>query len=73
MKKKICSIAAALTAVVLTIHGTGISTAAQSGWVLENNNWCYYDNSGNRVTDEWKESNGGWYYLGGDGYMLKKT
>ena len=73
MKKKICSIAAALTAVVLTIHGTGISTAAQSGWVLENNNWCYYDNSGNRVTDEWKESNGGWYYLGGDGYMLKNT
>lgn len=73
MKKKVCSIAAALTAVVLTIHGTGISTAAQSGWVLENNNWCYYDNSGNRVTDEWKESNGGWYYLGGDGYMLKNT
>ncbi|MBT9777866.1 hypothetical protein GPL15_15290 [Clostridium sp. MCC353] len=65
--------AAALTAVVLIVHGNSVSTAAQSGWAMENGNWCYYDNSGNRVTDEWKESNGGWYYLGGDGYMLKNT
>lgn len=64
--------AAAVILAVLTMNGS-VSTAAQNGWVQENNNWCYYDNSGNKVTDEWKESNGGWYYLGGDGYMLKST
>ena len=59
----ILGLAAALTA------GSGI-TAMAAGWAMENSQWVYYDNAGERVTNEWKKgADGQWRYLNSSGQM----
>lgn len=56
-------------AAVLTF-GSGITALAASGWSMEDGKWVYYDNSGCRVTDEWKKgADDKWRFLGGNGQM----
>ena len=43
--------------------------AFADGWTMENGQWAYYEN-GYRVTNDWRTSaDGGYYYLGSNGYM----
>lgn len=45
-------------------------TALADGWTMENGRWTYIQN-GSKVTNEWRISgDGGYYYLGSDGYMV---
>ncbi len=44
---------------------------AQTGWVLENGQWCWIDQNGNKLTNVWMEDGKGWLYLGADGYAVK--
>lgn len=44
---------------------------AMADWVQQGNDWLYLDNSGNRVTNEWRQSNGYYFYLGSDGVMAR--
>ncbi|MCI8516897.1 MAG: cell wall-binding protein [Hungatella sp.] len=66
MKRKrllMLGISAALTL------GTGI-TAWAAGWATENGKWVYYDNSGYRVTNDWKKgADDQWRYLNNNGEM----
>ncbi len=48
-------------------------TAFADGWTMENGQWTYYEN-GYRVTNDWRLSaDGGYYYLGSNGYMVTNT
>lgn len=49
----------------------GASMTAMADWVQQGNDWLYLDNSGNRVTNEWRQSNGYYFYLGSDGVMAR--
>lgn len=50
--------------------GTGSTAMAAAGWATENGKWVFYDNSGYRVTDEWKRgADNQWRYLDGYGQM----
>ncbi|MBQ3545138.1 MAG: N-acetylmuramoyl-L-alanine amidase family protein [Lachnospiraceae bacterium] len=40
----------------------------KSGWILENDNWYFYDSNGKKVTS-WKRINNKWYYFNADGVM----
>ncbi len=46
----------------------GHDEVVKDGWVLENGNWYYMDESGAMVTG-WLDLNGTWYYLFEDGRM----
>ena len=59
------------------IIATGLSALfsfqALAGWVeIDNGQWTY-EQDGNRVSSEWIEDQGGWYYLNADGIMLAGT
>ncbi len=52
------------------IMGTGITSTAAAGWAMENGKWVYYDNSGYRVTEDWKKgADDQWRYLDNYGQM----
>lgn len=38
-------------------------------WKKESNKWFYYDEKGNKLTSQWFQDDGHWYYLGKDGAM----
>lgn len=68
MKKTIRTLllAAGITAI-------GAFTAFADGWTMENGQWAYYEN-GYRVTNDWRISgDGGYYYLGSNGYMVTNS
>lgn len=73
MKKHVAVIAAfaVLTSVYLTSATTYASTS--TGWVRENDNWRYYSNNGEMLTERWQTTDEGRYYLGQDGYMLTSS
>lgn len=44
----------------------------RNSWYLdEDGQWYWFDGSGRMVSNVWYQYNGGWYYLGADGAMLK--
>ena len=64
MKKK--GAAGSMAVAVLTLGMTIPAWAA--GWVENNGQWQYQDNSGDAVTDEGKKgADGQWRYLDGSG------
>ena len=68
--RKQTKIAALVSAAALLTIGAAMTSFAAVGWTMEDGEWVWLDRDGERVTDEWKVSNGGFYYLGEDGYML---
>ena len=46
-----------------------------TGWrKFTNGSWYYFKPSvGYKVTDQWVEDGGDWYYLGSDGVLLTNT
>lgn len=52
---------------------TFTAMAAQTGWVLDGNEWYHYDSDGDMEYDVWRTYNndGNKYYLGEDGAMLR--
>lgn len=51
---------------------TFTALAAQSGWVLDGNDWYHYDNEGEMEYDVWRGyTDGNKYYLGEEGAMLR--
>lgn len=49
--------------------GTAMVSYAATGWQQEDGNWYYYNNDGDRVTDEWKKSGNDWFWLDEDGNL----
>ena len=47
-----------------------VARKMKNGWIKDNNNWYFYD-KGEMVKNEWRESEGKWYWLGSEGKMLK--
>ena len=66
MKRKIRTAAILGTAVVLS---AGAAFSSMAAWVQEGDDWIFTDNSGNRVTDSWRQSGGNNYYLDSEGIM----
>ena len=65
MKLKTLMIATGLSAL--------FSFQALAGWVeIDNGQWAY-EQDGNRISNEWIEDQGSWYYLNADGIMLADT
>ncbi|MCI5793024.1 MAG: hypothetical protein MR011_07160 [Lachnospiraceae bacterium] len=61
------------TAIAAIAMTAALSSAAYAagGWTKENNTWVYYDNSGSKAVNTWKQSaDGGYYYLDGYGNMV---
>ena len=45
-----------------------------TGWQQEENgDWYYFANSGKRLENQWLQKGKYWYYLGGDGIMLRNV
>jgi glucan-binding YG repeat protein len=68
--RKQTKLALGLSAAALLAVGASMTSFAARGWVAEGDQWYYYDNNGDYVTDKWKSYNGNYFYLGSDGYML---
>jgi len=68
--RKQTKLAVGISAAALLAIGASMTSFAARGWVAEGDQWYYYDNSGDYVTDKWKSYNGNYFYLGEDGYML---
>lgn len=66
MKQKAKLAVVLSTAAVLTMGAAFTSMAA---WEQENNTWIFTDNSGNRVSDSWRQSGTNYYYLDAAGLM----
>ena len=64
------------TAIAAIAMTAALSSAAYAagGWTKENNTWVYYDNSGSKAVNTWKQSaDGGYYYLDGYGNMVTNS
>jgi len=68
--RKQTKLAVGLSAAALLAIGATMTSFAARGWTVEGDQWYYYDNNGDYVTDKWKSYNGNYFYLGSDGYML---
>lgn len=68
--RKNTKIVAVLSAAALLAIGASLTSFAAKGWTPEGDQWYYYDNSGDYVTDSWKKSGNNYFYLGDEGYML---
>jgi glucan-binding YG repeat protein len=68
--RKQTKLAVGLSAAALLAIGATMTSFAARGWVAEGDQWYYYDNNGDYVTDKWKSYNGNYFYLGDEGYML---
>ena len=55
MRKQTKLVAVISDAALLAIGASMTSLAAQ-GWQQEGDDWYYYDNNGDAVTDDWKKS-----------------
>ena len=69
--RKQTKLVAVLSAAALLAIGASMTSMAAQGWQQEGDDWYYYDNNGDAVTEEWKKSGNNWYYLGDEGYMMK--
>lgn len=69
MKKTTKLLMLSLSAMLLTA-GFTTSAFAATGWVEENGEWVYKDNSGSRITNAFKKSGDYWFYLGDNGTMV---
>lgn len=67
MMKRKTKTAVAFSAAALLTMGTAFHSMA--AWEQENHTWIYTDNSGERVTDSWRQSGNDYYYLNSDGVM----
>ena len=65
MRKQTKLVAVTSAAALLAI-GASMASFAATGWVEEDGTWYFYDNDGNKVTDEWKKSGDNWYWLDGE-------
>lgn len=68
MKKKGIFVAATALAVL-----SMSMSAMAAGWVKSGTDWYYTDRDGYNVTNEWKNSGSGLFYLGDDGKMEKNA
>lgn len=68
--RKQTKLAVGISAAALLAIGASMTSFAARGWVMEGDQWFYYDNNGDYVTDSWKSYNGNYFYLGDDGAML---
>ena len=69
--RKQTKLVAVLSAAALLAIGASMTSMAAQGWQQEGEDWYYYDNNGDYVTNDWRKSGNNWYYLGDDGYMMK--
>ena len=67
-----------MTAIMALTLSVGFSAAlgmgsvqAAEGWTKINEEWRYYDQNDQPVTQVWKQSKGDWYYLSLEGAILK--
>lgn len=68
MKKRYYAVLA--LAAALSLGNAGISAMAAAGWAQEGNTWVYYNSSGSRVTNAWRQgADGYWRYLNSSGVM----
>lgn len=72
MKKRIMAIAAFALSVGFSAGLLPGTAWAAEGWDMTEEGWRYYDDEGRPVTEVWKKSKDDWYYLSGDGVILKK-
>ena len=72
MKKNVKRILLPLAAAAATAGLSMVSLAA-TGWVMENNEWCYYNAGGDKATDVFKKSGNNWFYLDSDGRMARSS
>ncbi len=66
--RKQTKIAALVSAAALLTIGAAMTSFAAK-WDVEDGQWVYLDNDGEKVEYEWKKSGADWYYLGEGGYM----
>lgn len=61
-------------AAVMAFGPAGITAMAAEGWVQEGGNWTYYNASGNKMQNVWRQGGDGlWRYIGNNGYMVTNT
>lgn len=61
-------------AAVMSLGTIGVSAMAATGWAQEGNTWVYYNSSGGRVTNAWRQgADGYWRYLNSSGVMAVDT
>lgn len=67
--------AADLDATIARLTGQAASATATSSpsWKQDAKGWWVENPNGTYLTNQWFESNGKWYYMGADGYMLINT
>lgn len=51
--------------------GVSISAHAAIGWQKDGDDWRYYQQENEAVTNAWKKSGSYWFYLGGDGRIVR--
>ncbi len=66
--RKQTKIAALVSAAALLTIGASMTSFAGK-WDIQDGQWVYLDNDGERVEYEWRKSGADWYYLGEGGYM----
>ena len=52
------------------IYERAVPTVTYKGWKQLDGKWYYFDENGNKVTNQWKQDSAGWCYLGEDGAMI---
>ncbi|MDD3251228.1 MAG: cell wall-binding protein [Lachnospiraceae bacterium] len=63
-------LAVLVLAAAMSLGTVGISAMAATGWTQEGNTWVYYNSSGGRVSDAWRQgADGYWRYLNSNGTM----
>ncbi|MDR0924889.1 MAG: cell wall-binding protein [Hungatella sp.] len=68
MKKQTKLIMALSTSAMLSAIAALTSFAA-SGWIEENCGWAYYEENGERVTEDWVKSGNDWFWMDSSGQM----
>ncbi len=68
------SFAVLALAAMMAVGASGITALAAEGWAQEGYGWVYYDASGNRVYNAWRQGGDGlWRYLNSSGVMAVDT
>lgn len=72
MKKR--GLAVFALAAMITLATAGISAMAAEGWVQESGGWAYYNASGNKQYNVWRQgADNYWRYIDGNGYMTTNS
>lgn len=69
MKKQIKLVAVLSTAAFLAVCQPLLSFAA-SGWIEENGGWTYYNEKGERLSENWVKNKNQWYWIDENGFMV---